>query len=1213
MNKDSYISKVDIKENADPLKLIVSEAKSTFRATLSFYSCQNRNGDLIIQESSDPDEKLLNIYQDKFIHLVEGWVLESRAPMIITDSSKDPRFLVKMQDFPRISILSFPIFCSEQFHGIISVHRSADNAFGSDSIKFIQNFARWAGKLIENSEQQARNLIQKKKLDLLNQITQRLPSIYDIGQAVKLISDNLKKILEIDKCSVTIFKGPSEEDKLEPMVLQTLNKGAAHLINQINNTARLVAPVIYKKRTLGFIDLTGEGLSEYLDVMNIVSSLLGASLERITISQEIVSRRKEFEALEAIARYETSDDLGSSSNQSRILDATLEIIVKLLKVERVNIMLYDRETDSLKVQAYWGVDEEPFGREHLSLGEGIAGHALKRGRFYQKNRLQDPLFVDSPGSQLEVNSLLAYPMIIEGRKIGVINVGTIYKDRVFTPQEIKMVSLVASRAALAIENSKLIKDQADLKQKLGKYEEEIQFKSQELSERGRKLTKINQKLKQNHEQLETLGTKLETFCKISKEISETADPEKIMDLVLKRITSILNRPMKIAAIASHDDNLNCFRIQRALDISPRYEKLLEVKFEEIPRTILDTLFKEKKSYYLTDFNQLSNVDGRFLKGLKSLYFFPLVESSQTRGILVLGSSRENDISDRELELIEVFSRETSLALNNARSRQTIRARIEKLGLLNKMNVEIDYSSNLQRWLTHVAKYASDLIEHEYALFFLYDQWDNLELKARYGADEYLTLQFKDQDMQRVIEEVIQRKMIFYSSEDYEARLKRYSLLKRFDLKSIVILPLQIKDQKIGAIILGSESSKFHTEQMLEFYELLATRLALTINNIMLFSSILLEKDRAKSVIESIKEGVVSIDWERKITAFNQAAEEMTGWKISEVIGKPCNAVFSCSDNNRESQCMENCPLLQILTSGETETKWQRSEAKLKTREQGEKDVSITFSLLSLDSDPVGGVMIFRDITEEKAYRERKSDYLAALSHDIFTPLTAIKGYTTTLLTHREKFDPSTQEEFIKVINSEIDRITRLLYNLMSLSRMETDRLQFNPYPQKLDSILEKIVDLYSFSTKNHEITIEPETYKTPQVFADGDHIEQILNNLVSNAIKYSPGGGKIIISAKKENEEFVKVRVIDQGIGIEPENLDKVFDRYHRVMNKKSRSVSGMGLGLYITRALVKMQKGDIWAENNPDGGTIFNFILPVFKEEKRRQDVRKEIDSFKK
>ena len=245
-----------------------------------------------------------------------------------------------------------------------------------------------------------------------------------------------------------------------------------------------------------------------------------------------------------------------------------------------------------------------------------------------------------------------------------------------------------------------------------------------------------------------------------------------------------------------------------------------------------------------------------------------------------------------------------------------------------------------------------------------------------------------------------------------------------------------------------------------------------------------------------------------------------------------------------------------------------------------------------NKEPAGWVVVFRDITKEKQLAQAKNDFVAMASHDLRTPLTAIKGYAVTLLRHDKRFDDTTQKEFLKVINSEIDRLSRLLDNLLNLSRLEAGRLEVRKDMVDFYEIVRKTVDVFKVSATKHEFAIDIPS-DCSHIYADQDRLEQVLNNLISNAIKYSPAGGTITINSRINGKEWI-TSVSDQGTGIPKEQLAYLFERFHRVESKLTRHVSGTGLGLFITRSLVEAHGGQIWVESEVGHGTTFYFTLPI-------------------
>jgi two-component system phosphate regulon sensor histidine kinase PhoR len=369
-------------------------------------------------------------------------------------------------------------------------------------------------------------------------------------------------------------------------------------------------------------------------------------------------------------------------------------------------------------------------------------------------------------------------------------------------------------------------------------------------------------------------------------------------------------------------------------------------------------------------------------------------------------------------------------------------------------------------------------------------------------------------------------------------------------------------------------------------------MSLAIENALLYGRALLERNKVEAVVKSMGDGVMTLDWDRRITSFNQAAEEITGWDAGEALGKHCYDIAWSVDREGDRMCDKDCPFLKVTGSGESFERGLKSESLMYSKDGTPKYVSATHSVLNLGGDQAGGVMVFRDITEFKQAEQMRQDYLATISHDLKTPLTAIKGYALTLLRHGERFDYDTQREFLKVINAELDRLNRLLDNLMNLTRMEAGKLTARPQPFKLGPVMRRVSELHQVNTKDHSFVLDVRA-DLPLVYADQDQVEQILNNLVSNAIKYSPSGGEITLRAWAEGDQVVAC-VSDSGQGIARDEIPKLFKRYHRIQNRVTRKVSGTGLGLFITKTLVEAQGGSVWVESAPGKGSSFYFSLPT-------------------
>ena len=236
------------------------------------------------------------------------------------------------------------------------------------------------------------------------------------------------------------------------------------------------------------------------------------------------------------------------------------------------------------------------------------------------------------------------------------------------------------------------------------------------------------------------------------------------------------------------------------------------------------------------------------------------------------------------------------------------------------------------------------------------------------------------------------------------------------------------------------------------------------------------------------------------------------------------------------------------------------------------------------------VGVFQDISERKALEQQKDEFISIASHELKTPVTSIKAYAELLL---EKFTRSQQPESASImqkLNAQIDRLNYLVRDLLDTTKIADDHLQLHIERFNLNELIAARVEELQRLSEKHELVFRQSSIRP--ITADRERIGQVLINLITNAIKYSPNGGKVTVSTEQE-KGGVKISVNDQGIGIAEEVRHKVFDRFYRVSNPKMETFPGMGLGLYISAGIIKRHGGTIAVDSEPGKGSTFYFTLP--------------------
>ncbi|MCL6429498.1 MAG: GAF domain-containing protein, partial [Anaerolineae bacterium] len=222
----------------------------------------------------------------------------------------------------------------------------------------------------------------------------------------------------------------------------------------------------------------------------------------------------------------------------------------------------------------------------------------------------------------------------------------------------------------------------------------------------------------------------------------------------------------------------------------------------------------------------------------------------------------------------------------------------------------------------------------------------------------------------------------------------------------------------------------------------------------------------------------------------------------------------------------------------------------------------------------------------------KAEVISILAHEMRTPLTSIKGYASALLMEDASFDAAQQREFLEIIEEECDLMEDLIHDLLESSIIDAGLLRIQPEPVLLPRLVRSVIDEIEHRTRKHRFLADLPA-DLPLVEADRHRIAQVLRNLLDNAVKYSPDGGLIVVRAAVEGREVV-VSVADQGVGIAPEHLNRLFEKFYRVRTGLEHRVVGSGLGLPIARAIVESHGGRIWAESQVGQGSTFYFSLPI-------------------
>ena len=523
-------------------------------------------------------------------------------------------------------------------------------------------------------------------------------------------------------------------------------------------------------------------------------------------------------------------------------------------------------------------------------------------------------------------------------------------------------------------------------------------------------------------------------------------------------------------------------------------------------------------------------------------------------------------------------------------------------------------TELEETLKRLVARISMILQAEKCVFMLYDQ-DSGELQAAKPAigltDDQIKL-FRVPATQGISGEVFreQKPLILYDALNDPRTVKESVGLLNVTNGVCVPLIIEKRDeetnrvtdrQTIGVLhVFNKRYGNVFIQEDVSLLTRFAHNAASVIASAQMFREVVKEKEELEHVIESVYAGLIMVHASGKVLQMNASARVMLGLGESEKLSGTYEDVI------KSEPVVE---LLRKCLEGAEEIAEEISLPDLNSEEEGaERIYQAQISMVKgEDQSNVGIVAIFNDITEIRSIERMKTAFVSTVSHELRTPLTSIKGFISTLLQDTEGFyDKDTVHEFYTIIDQECDRLTRLISDLLNVSRIEAGRaLDLNPVPVNIPEIVGKVVAAQKSYTNKHEFAVDLDP-DLSVITADMDKFEQILTNLTNNAVKYSPNGGTITVAAK-QIDGLVRVSVADQGMGIPEYHVDKVFDRFHRIDNRDTRKAGGTGIGLYLVKHLVEAHGGKIWVESEVGKGSTFIFEVPPcppqFEEEETEQE----------
>jgi signal transduction histidine kinase/GAF domain-containing protein len=542
------------------------------------------------------------------------------------------------------------------------------------------------------------------------------------------------------------------------------------------------------------------------------------------------------------------------------------------------------------------------------------------------------------------------------------------------------------------------------------------------------------------------------------------------------------------------------------------------------------------------------------RGLKSLLGVPLLVEGRLIGVLHVGSVKPRVFAEDDERTLQLLADRVALAIEQSRLYESERAASRRLEFLAEaselLGSTLDYTAALQRLSVLAVSYFAD--------------WCIVDIVG------------PDRELERVAvahseAQEPQSPDLPYDPADV-IRGGRAKLTPE-----VMSVPLIARGRVLGGItLLSDQPDRRFGEDDLATAQELARRAAIAVDNALLFAEAERRADAAR-VLEHIGDGVFMLDDQGVVRLWNRAAEAVTHLRAADVVGRLAD---------------EAIPGWKAIAGRVPVARAPAVARGVETLPLELPDHELWLSIAAVGFAE-GTVYAFRDLTEDRVLEELRSDFVSTVSHELRTPLAAIYGAALTLQRDDLPLDEQQRGNLMDVIATESDRLARTVNDILWASRLDADRLELELGSHDPRYLTRTVIE----AAKAHlrpgvELTLSCQR-NLPPVAGDPDKVRQVLTNLVDNAIKYSPEGGRVEVDVSRR-EHAVRFSVADRGLGIPQSEQRRIFDKFYRVDPNLTRGVGGTGLGLYISRELVRRMNGTIWVESREGEGSRFSFELPV-------------------
>ncbi len=686
---------------------------------------------------------------------------------------------------------------------------------------------------------------------------------------------------------------------------------------------------------------------------------------------------------------------------------------------------------------------------------------------------------------------------------------------------------------------------------------------------------------------------LDSLYEISKIAAEAHDLESLWEPLIKTVVKAL------ALDAGTIMTLEGDKMIRRTAVGMPEHMMKELPISAREGGVSWGVVKTRQPIVITDL-KTSQIASKILAqgGFHSLITVPMITHDQILGVISFFNFKPRQFSQKDIDLISTVANQAAIAIASIRSTELLidnRKKMAELSALNELSRSISTVFNFEETLSSILALIVRMLRGDRGVITLFNHQDKLlhSVKPAYKlTDEQIT------DLRMRSDEGITGQTFCKGVPQLESEIDTETgkVLSRAGItgvKSLIAAPLKVKSQTLGVIHVMSKNPHNFTNDDLRLFAILSSQAAVVVNSSYMYQEIEEEHKKDSALLSSIGEGVLACDQDQKIILLNSEGENILGFLEEETLGKSVKDMLKFTDKHEFPLPEDKLPVNKVLSSGQPET---LQEVYLSNRHGENFPAWVSCAAIRDSVDKViGAIVVFRNISKDLEVEQMKRELVSIATHELRTPITGIKGYLDMILQgDTGRVNPETKEMIEEVVKIN-QRLADLVDDLLNVGRIEEGRIQIKPVPMDLGKLVSEVIKELSIQAKDKGLELKSEIGNSDdkyKVKADPERVRQVLINLIGNAIKYTAAGKVEIALEKKEGKVFCHVK--DTGYGVSPEEQKKLFAKFYRVKTDKTRTITGTGLGLWITKKLVEMMGGEIRVSSVEGKGSDFCFSSPT-------------------